>query len=108
MRTIFDRAMNEAAVDKESQNELEKAIEFGALRISEIHKTNCSGLPHALIRKMWDMRVEIGWNVHIMGGVCSSVIDTNPRGVGGGFREGGAGSKILLHFGGIFGFPISF
>ena len=43
-------------------------------------------------------------------GVCSSVLDTNPRGVGrggGGVRDGGA-SKIFLHFLGIFEFPISF
>ena len=49
------------------------------------------------------------------GGVCSSVLDTNPRGVGGGVGEGervgvgwGGVSKIVLHFVGIFEFPISF
>ena len=43
-------------------------------------------------------------------GVCSSVLDTNPHGVGGGGGPGGGGgqSKSFLHFGGIFEFPISF
>ena len=40
------------------------------------------------------------------GGVCSSVLDTNPRGVGGGSRRGGGGgSKNFLHFGGHFWIP---
>ena len=43
------------------------------------------------------------------GGVCISVLDTNPRSVGrGGGGPGGGQSKIFLHFAGIFEFPISF
>ena len=44
------------------------------------------------------------------GGVCNSVLDTNPRGMGRGLREGGGGGGFekFLRFGGIFGFPISF
>ena len=43
------------------------------------------------------------------GGVGSSVLDTNPSGVGGGGGPGrGRESKICLHFGGSFEFPISF
>ena len=36
------------------------------------------------------------------GGVCNSVLDPNPRGVGGGGPEGGGGSKNSLHLGGHF------
>ena len=32
------------------------------------------------------------------GGFCSSVLDTNPCGLGGGVRVGGGGLKIFLHF----------
>ena len=46
------------------------------------------------------------------GGVCSSFLDINPRGVGGGGSQRGGGwgggggqSKIFLHFGGIFESP---
>ena len=47
------------------------------------------------------------------GGVCSSVLHTNPRGVSGGGGPGGrrgwgGASKIFLHCGAIFEFPISF
>ena len=46
------------------------------------------------------------------GGVCSSVLDTNPHGVGEGVQERGGGvggqSKNFLHFRGIFEFPVSF
>ena len=45
---------------------------------------------------------------HRGGGVCTSVLDTNPRGVDEGVWEEGGASKIFLHFGGIFQFPISF
>ena len=41
------------------------------------------------------------------GRVCSSVLDTNPCGMGGS-RRGGGVSKNFLHFGGIFEFPVSF
>ena len=49
------------------------------------------------------------WKGTSHGGDRSSVLDTDPRGVGGGVREGGGGwrSKILLHFEGIFEFPIT-
>ena len=47
------------------------------------------------------------------GGVCSSVLDTNPCGVGGGggVREGGRGSKFFSFFGAFlnaFECPVSF
>ena len=45
------------------------------------------------------------------GGRCSSVLDTNPRCVGGGGGSGGRGGWVVYfspHFGGIFEFPISF
>ena len=46
-----------------------------------------------------------------LGGVCSSVLDTNPHGVGGGGGGpggGGGGAKNFPFWGGIFEFPISF
>ena len=43
------------------------------------------------------------------GGVCSSVLDSNPRSVGvEGSGRGGWGSINFLRFGGIFEFPVSF
>ena len=42
------------------------------------------------------------------GGVCSSVLDTNPRGMDGGVRRGGGGEcQKISHFGGIFESPVS-